>query len=154
TMKRSLLMTMLAPVLAAGSLNAAVFLELDGIKGETSGTNHAQAIEIESFSWGATNTAARGTGGAGGGKAEFSEFTVTKPICKAHPHLLRACTSPNPTPNAPLFVPKSATEPLDYYTTNPENVLGSSLNQISSGATTTAASTNSPPPSGTSHPTE
>ncbi len=48
-MKRSFLLTLLAPVVAAGSLHAAsdMFLKLDGIKGESSDPQHAEFIEID-----------------------------------------------------------------------------------------------------------
>ena len=145
-MKRSLLLALLAPVLTATTLKAPIFLEIEGIKGESSGTNHAQTIEIESFSWGANN--ASSSGGAGSGKVKFNEARFTTRISKATPLLLLACTSTNPIPHATLFVSKSEEEPLDYYKITFDNVLVSSLNQISAGATTTTSSTNSPPPSG------
>src|SRR5438045_2935909 len=69
TMKRSLLLTLLAPVVAASSLHAAsdMFLKIDGVKGESSDERHKDQIEILSFSWGSTNSAI-GSGSSGGGE--------------------------------------------------------------------------------------
>lgn len=149
-MKRSLLLTVLAPVLAAGSLNAAVFLEIDGIKGESTDNQHAQSIEIESFSWGASNPAAStaGSGGGGTGKVQFQDIHFSARLSKATPRLLVACASTNPIPRARLFVRRSDADPVDYYTVTLENVLVSSLKQNGAGAASTTSSTNSPPPSG------
>src|SRR5262245_33210896 len=119
-MKRPILLALVAPMLAATPMKAPIFLEIDGIKGESSSTNHPGAIEIESFSWGATNTAAHGSGG-GQGKATFHDISITKMLSKATPQLLVACTSTNPIPQATLFVSESESEPLDYFTIRLEN---------------------------------
>jgi type VI secretion system secreted protein Hcp len=51
------------------------FLKIDGITGET----QAGEIQLESFSWGASNPASigSGTGGAGAGKVSFQDFSFT-----------------------------------------------------------------------------
>ena len=41
-------------------------LEIDGIKGESADKKHKDTIEIESFSWGATNSGSFSSGGGGG----------------------------------------------------------------------------------------
>lgn len=48
------------------------------------------AIQIEAFSFGIHNTVSIGsaTGGAGAGKARFSEFKITKAVDRASPNLL------------------------------------------------------------------
>jgi len=152
-MKHKLLLAFVAPMLAATSMKAPIFLELDGVKGESGGTNHAETIKIESFSWGATNTSSHGSGG-GTGKAQFHDIHFTTRLSKATPQLLVACTRTNPIPHATLFVSESDTAPLDYYKISLENVLVTSLKQISAGVPATAASTNSPPTSGGDRPME
>src|SRR5512136_3197822 len=64
-----------------------MFLKLDGIEGEA----QDGWIEIESWSWGASNHAA--TGGAGAGKVSFSDLTVMKKLDKATPLILDAALS-------------------------------------------------------------
>ena len=67
------------------------FLKIDGIPGESTDKNHAGELEIQSWSWGATNQGSMGTGGGGGsGKADFTDITITKFADKATPKLLKA----------------------------------------------------------------
>lgn len=45
------------------------FLKIEGIDGESQDKSHPGEIEIESFSWGVSNTSSGGGGGGGSGKA-------------------------------------------------------------------------------------
>ena len=65
-----------------------MFLKIDGIKGESQDSKHKDEIEIESFSWGVSQsgTTAAG-GGAGAGKANFNDLSFTKRLDKASPVL-------------------------------------------------------------------
>jgi type VI secretion system Hcp family effector len=49
------------------------FLQIDGIPGESTDRDHKDWIDVESFSWGLT-LASSGSGGAGIGKATFSDL--------------------------------------------------------------------------------
>jgi type VI secretion system secreted protein Hcp len=63
-----------APVLAASDY----LLQLDGVKGEGKDTAAAQTIEVESFSWGASNAGSAATGsGAGAGKVNVQDLSYT-----------------------------------------------------------------------------
>jgi len=140
-MKPSSLWTLLAPIVVAGSLNAAtdVFLKLDGIKGESTDAQHLDTIEIESFSWGLSNTGAHASGGGGGaGKVSMRDFTFTTRLSKATPQLLMACAGTNTIKQAVLFVRKSGSDRSDYYTITLEDVLVSSLSQTGQGSSSTA----------------
>ena len=65
-------------------------LEIDGIKGETTDNKHEGTIEIESFSWGASNTGSMSAGGGGGaGKVNFQDLHFTTRVNKASPLLAR-----------------------------------------------------------------
>jgi type VI secretion system secreted protein Hcp len=68
------------------------FLKLDGIKGESADAKHKGEIELESFSWGAsqTGTAVQG-GGLGAGKVAMQDFHITKKVDVASPKLMLAC---------------------------------------------------------------
>jgi type VI secretion system secreted protein Hcp len=67
------------------------FLKIDGIDGESTDDKHKGELEIESWSWGATNMGTMGRGGGGGsGKADFSDITITKYADKSTPKLLKA----------------------------------------------------------------
>jgi len=61
-----------------------MFLELDGIKGESVDATHKDKIDVLSWSWGLSNTGTfhHGSGG-GAGKANFQDISITKYIDKA-----------------------------------------------------------------------
>lgn len=143
-MKRSLLLTLLVPVVLASPVHAAsdMFLKLDGIKGESKDDNHREEIEILSFSWGMTNTPVMGGGGAGGGKVSFQDFHFVTKLSKASPRLLAACAGGTNIVSATLYVrDSSATSPNpEYFQINLENMLISSLKQTSEIASGTNSS--------------
>ena len=100
------------------------FLELDGIKGESSDDKHKDTIEIDSFSWGATNQGISSSGGGGGtGKVSFQDLVIKKEVDKASPLLMLACASGQHIKKAVLYVRKSGGQQLDYYTVTLEDVL-------------------------------
>jgi type VI secretion system secreted protein Hcp len=53
------------------------------------------AFELKSWKFGSKNktTIGSATGGAGGGKAEFDEFTITKAVDSASPNFFRNCVT-------------------------------------------------------------
>jgi type VI secretion system secreted protein Hcp len=68
------------------------FLKIEGIEGESLDRDHKGEIELDSFSWGVTQTATAGGGGGGaGGKAVAQDFHFAAPISKASPNLMLAC---------------------------------------------------------------
>ena len=70
------------------------FLKLDGIKGESQDSKHKDEIEIESFSWGVTQSGTLAFGGGGGaGKAQFQDFHFTNKVSKASPQLFLKCVT-------------------------------------------------------------
>jgi type VI secretion system secreted protein Hcp len=70
------------------------YLKIDGIQGEATDEKHKNEIEIESWHMSATNLGSSGkNSGAGTGKADFSDFTVSKFTDKSTPKLLNAVGS-------------------------------------------------------------
>jgi type VI secretion system secreted protein Hcp len=70
------------------------FLKIEGIKGESQDDKHKDEIDVQSFSWGVSQTIGRaGGGGAGAGKAQFQDFHFANLISKASPSLFLACAS-------------------------------------------------------------
>ena len=70
------------------------FLKIDGVDGESTDDKHKGEIDIESFSWGVTQTGTQSFGGGGGtGKAQLHDFNFTKVVSKASPVLFQACAS-------------------------------------------------------------
>jgi type VI secretion system secreted protein Hcp len=71
------------------------FLKLDGIDGEVTAAGHEKWIEVESFSWGASNptTIGSATGGAGAGKVQMQDFSFVLPFSKASLDLFMKCAT-------------------------------------------------------------
>ncbi len=72
------------------------FLKIEGIDGESRDDKHKGEIDIESFSWGATQlrTTTFAQGGAlASGKVDLQDFHFTMPINKSSPKLFLACAS-------------------------------------------------------------
>ena len=69
-------------------------LKIDGVDGESTDDKHQGEIELESFSWGETNTAG-GPGGSGGGsgKVQVQDLLVTMRVSKASPMLMLGCAT-------------------------------------------------------------
>ena len=69
-------------------------LKIDGIKGESTDAKHKDEIEIESFSWGATQPGSFATAGGGGaGKVSFQDLHFTTRVNVASPNLMVACAT-------------------------------------------------------------
>jgi type VI secretion system secreted protein Hcp len=78
------------------------------IKGESTDKGHPDEIEIESFSWGVTNTGSASSGGGGGsGKAVGQDFHFTTGMSKASPSLMLACATGRHFPQATLTCRKA-----------------------------------------------
>ena len=112
------------------------FLKLEGIKGESSDSKHKDEIEIESFSWGATNSGsfahAPGAGG-GTGKVSFQDIHLTKVVDKASVDLLLFCASGKHLKEANLTVRKAGEDQQEYYKVKLTDVLISSYQSGGSG---------------------
>lgn len=102
-------------------------LEIDGIKGESFDKKHKDTIEIESFSWGATNSGVRSSGGGGGaGKVVFQDFSFVKAIDKSSPLLFERATTGQHIHKAVLFVRKAGGQQQEYVKITMSDVLVSS----------------------------
>ena len=85
------------------------FLKIEGIEGESTDKTHPGEIEIDSFSWGVTNTGNVG-GGGGTGRAVPQDFHFTAPLSKASPNLMLACAAGRHIQSATLTVRKGGFE--------------------------------------------
>lgn len=142
-MKRSLLLASFLAMLSWSAPTALAasdyLLELDGIKGESPDSVHPGTIELESWSWGASNPSVVGGGGTGAGKANFQDLHFTCSLDKASPQLFLACASGTHIPSAKLFVRKAGGQ-QDYYIITLTDILVTSFNQApGSSADTTPA---------------
>jgi type VI secretion system secreted protein Hcp len=105
------------------------FLEIDGVKGESSDQKHKDTIQIESFSWGVTNSGSFSSGGGGGaGKVSFQDIHFSAPVSKASPLLFKGVAQGTHFKKATLYVRKAgaAGGQGDYYVIKMEDCLVSS----------------------------
>ncbi len=79
------------------------FLKIDGIVGD-----HKGEIQLESFSWGVSNssTICRGGGGGGAGRASFQDFSFTSQIGSQSPSLFLSAATGIHHKVATLTVPE------------------------------------------------
>jgi type VI secretion system secreted protein Hcp len=104
------------------------FLQIDGIDGESADDAHKGQIDVQSWSWGATNSGSVGSGGGGGsGKVAFQDFHITKAVDAASPPLMLACATGQHIKSAKLFVRKSSDGRDDYLVYTLTDVLVSSF---------------------------
>jgi type VI secretion system secreted protein Hcp len=99
-------------------------LKLDGIKGESTDAAHKDEIEVESFTWGASNPGSFAVGGGGGsGKVNFTDISFSSRASVASPNLMLACASGQHIKSAILTVRKSGKEAQEYYQVKLSDVL-------------------------------
>ena len=91
------------------------FLKLEGVEGESADDKHKGEIDVQSFSWGATNSGTHSGGGGGGaGKVSVQDFHFVMGMNKASPKLFeRACTGEH-IPKAILTCRKAGTKQQEY----------------------------------------
>jgi len=87
------------------------FLKIDGTNFDVNAT-----IEIESFSWGASQSSSigSGTGGAGAGKVSISDFNCTRVMDKWSPAMLAACCAGQHIKTATLYCRKAGSTQPDF----------------------------------------
>lgn len=126
TLSRTLALTVPAVALTLGGAHAAsdYLLEIDGIKGESKAEKHKDAIEIESFSWGATNT----------GTAKAITLTLGKRLDKSSPQLFLRCATGEHIPTVKIVCKKATPEgETDYYVVTLSDCLVSSFQSTGGG---------------------
>jgi len=103
------------------------FLKIDGIDGESADSTHKAEIDIESFSWGATQTGSHsGMGGGGAGKVAMQDFHFVMKTNKASPKLMEACATGQHIKKAVLTCRKAGKEQQEYLKVTMSDLLVSS----------------------------
>jgi type VI secretion system secreted protein Hcp len=111
-----------------------MFLQLDGIKGESADKTYKDAIDVLAWSWGLSNSGTFHHGeGGGAGKANFQDFSFTKYVDKSSADLQYAVSSGKHVAKGKLIVRKAGENPLEYLTYEFENILVSSFSTGGSG---------------------
>jgi len=111
------------------------FLKLDGIEGESQDSKHKGEIQLESWSWGATQTGGHSYGGGGGaGKVQMQDFHFTMKLNKASPKLMLSCADGSHIKKAILTCRKAGKEQQEYLVVNMEDLLVSSYQTGGAGS--------------------
>jgi type VI secretion system secreted protein Hcp len=107
---------------------ATYFLRIDGVEGESTDAKHKGWIDVQSWSWGETQTGAHGTGGGGAaaGKVVMQDLHVLSHVSKASPQLFLACASGQHIKEAKLIGRKAGKGQQDFLTWTFSDVLVSS----------------------------
>lgn len=76
------------------------FLQIDGIKGESTDEKHKEWIEILSYNFGVSQMASAAspsaTSASAGHRADFQDLSIVKMMDKASPMLVKACAKGDP----------------------------------------------------------
>lgn len=92
-----------------------MFIRIGTLKGESRDKTHAEKIDVLAWSWGVSNSGSAHTGGgAGAGKANVQDLSITKYIDKSSPALMLACCKGTHYDDAELIVRKAGDTPLEY----------------------------------------
>ena len=112
-----------------------MFLKITDVKGESKDSKHAGEVEIESFSWGATQlgTSSHG-GGAGAGKVSMNDFHFVMRNNSASPTLFLFCANGKHLKEAKLTCRKAGEKPQTFLAVTMSDVLISSYQTGGSGA--------------------
>ncbi|SRR5581483_4470228 len=118
------------------------YLIIDGIPGPS--TSREKAIDILSFSWGASQTATYGVGASGkeakAGRADLANITIMKVLDKTSPFLFEHCVNGKVIPKVQVFYDKTVNgKQEDYFRITLDDALitsvqlsGSSENPVES----------------------
>ena len=110
------------------------FLKLDGIDGESADHKHKGEIDLESWSWGASQGGTHSSGGGGGaGKVHMQDFHFVMKCNKASPKLMLACASGQHIKKAVLTCRKAGTTQQEFMKVTFSDLLVSSYQTGGSG---------------------
>jgi len=111
-----------------------IFLKINGVDGESADDKHKKDIDILAFSWGLSNSgSAQVGGGAGAGKVNVQDLSVTKWVDSATPKLVLACCNGTHYDDATLVVRKAGGTPVEYIKLKLQEVLVTSVSTGGSG---------------------
>lgn len=116
------------------------FLKLDGISGESQDAKHKGEIEVESFSWGLTQTGTLAAGGGGGaGKVQFQDFHFVSRTSKASPSLMLGCATGQHIKIGTLIARKAGGDQVEFIKITLSDILVSSYQSGGSSGDTVPA---------------
>jgi len=89
-----LLLAFIALPALSGEAAITMYLEVAGVEGEATETNHKDWIEVLSYSWSAVQPTSHRSAMGGGGQPEgvvLRDFECVKPLDKSTPKLMESC---------------------------------------------------------------
>src|SRR5947209_130778 len=93
------------------------FLKIDSVDGESTDDKHKGEIEVESWSFGGTNSGSFNSGGGGGsGKVVLNDFSFVKKVDKASAKLLTSCCTGEHLKTATLVCRKAGKDQQEFLT--------------------------------------
>jgi type VI secretion system secreted protein Hcp len=111
------------------------YLQIDGIKGESTDSKHKEWIEVSNVDWHVHQPRALSISSSGhtNGKAELSEISFRKLADLSSPLLCQTCATGKTIPKAKFeFMRADGNgEPIKYYTVEIENVMISAVSPSS-----------------------
>jgi type VI secretion system secreted protein Hcp len=110
-----------------------MFLKLDGIDGESVDSKHKGEIEILSFSWGVSNAAAAGRGGAAAGRVSSNDFSIVKRLDTASPQLMEKVCRGEHLGSGLITLRKAGEKQQEYLKIELKNILISGYQTGGSG---------------------
>jgi type VI secretion system secreted protein Hcp len=116
---------------APGSALADVFLDLDGIPGDSTDAQHKNQIDILTYTQSFKNTAAPSSTGTGGGagKVTCGDITVMKNIDKSSPLLIKAVTTGQHIKTGVLTFRTVGAHEINYYVVSLKDVVITEIDQ-------------------------
>jgi type VI secretion system secreted protein Hcp len=132
---------LMALVAAPSEANAAAYIKIGDIKGESMDRGHRGEIDVLSWSWGMSQSGQRATAGRGGNRnaprsgSGVGDLSFTKHIDKASPKLQQYCNSGEHIPVIVLTLPRGRSQ--EFMTYELKNVKVTSCTAGSSGAVPT-----------------
>ena len=126
--------TMTALLLWVGPVRGAVdmFLKIEGVEGEASDPELRGWIEVESFSWGASNPVSIGDRGTGAGKVSFRDLSLGKRLDIVSPQLFLRVASGKHFPGAQLVMRSTGDQPFTFFQMDMTEVYVSGIQMESS----------------------
>lgn len=107
-----------------------MFLDLDGVKGESIDKKYKDKIDILGWQWSLANTGTFHQGAGGGaGKATFTDISISKYVDAASPNIMLYCANGKHFAKGKIVVRKAGGDSaLEYLTVELESVLVTSYN--------------------------
>jgi type VI secretion system secreted protein Hcp len=110
------------------------FLKIEGIDGESLDSKHKNEIQLESWSWGESQSGSFAhSSGGGAGKVAMQDFHFVMKINKASPKLMLACATGEHIKKATLVCRKAGKEQQEFLKITMSDLLVSSFQTGGSG---------------------